>query len=344
MGDDAFGYLLVHFVEDPDRHAEQVYLSLSEGDDPLRWTRLNGGEPVLVPTGGTTGARDPFVVRRHDGLGFHVLATDLRVWGDGDPDWDSFTRHGSRRIVIWDSPDLVSWSAPRYVEVAPPTFGMAWAPAVAFDEAVETYRVFFSAKDFETSDGEHHGPPPAAAVYQTTTRDFVTFTAPDLYLAMPTGVIDLVAVPDGEVVHVVAKHDDDDPRSLGVFHQVRNGFDDPHPTIVATNLGAELPGAVEGPLMLHDVPGDRWFLWVDRYGTPDHGYRALVSDDPASGRWALLPDDELHLPPMTKHGSVLRLTRPEWERLHARSPSQHHQPSGPSTTPSPDHPERTTPR
>ncbi|WP_454300090.1 hypothetical protein [Salana multivorans] len=126
---DPCGYLLVHFVEDSSEHKEKIYLSLSIGDDPLRWRRLNGGQAVLESTVGTTGVRDPHLVRRHDGAGFHLLATDLRVWADGpEIDWQRLSRHGSRDLVVWDSPDLLTWSEPRYVTVAPPTAGMAWAP------------------------------------------------------------------------------------------------------------------------------------------------------------------------------------------------------------------------
>lgn len=316
MADDAFGYLLVHFVEDSEAHAEQVFFSLSEGDDPLRWHRLNDGAPVLGWTRGTTGVRDPFVVRRRDGAGFHVLATDLRVWGRGTPDWDVFTRHGSRDLVVWDSPDLVRWSEPRSVQVAPASFGMAWAPTVTYDEAAGRYRVFFSGTVFADDDPDHLGAA-QAAVHSVTTEDFVSFSDPEQYLAMPTGVIDLVAVPDGDLVHVLAKHDDSDPGSQGVFHQVRRGLDDAQPLTVATRLGSGVGDHVEGPLMFRENDGDRWFLWVDRYGTQPQGFHALVSDDPASGRWEPVPDEDLHLPPMTKHGSVISLDRAEWETLGA---------------------------
>ena len=315
MGDEPFGYLLAHFVEDAAGHAEQIYLTLSEGNDPLRWRRLNGGSPVLESTAGTTGVRDPFLVRRRDGSGFHIVATDLRVWGRGTPDWDAFTRTGSRDLVIWDSPDLLHWSPARYVEVAPERFGMAWAPTVTFDEEASVYRVFFSATTFDDADLEHVGEA-VASVHMVTTADFVTFSAPGPYLTLPTGVIDLVAVVDGQVVHVVAKHDDRDPASLGVFHQIRRGFDDPNPVTVAVRLGPADGDCVEGPLIFRENGGDRWFLWVDQYGERVQGLCAFVSTDPASGRWHPVPDEDFHLPSLTKHGSVIALTRREWDALH----------------------------
>lgn len=73
------GRLLVHFVEDPKGHGEQVFFSLSGGAGPTRWTRANRGRPVLESRIGTIDARDPFVVRGEDG--FVILATELRVSG-----------------------------------------------------------------------------------------------------------------------------------------------------------------------------------------------------------------------------------------------------------------------
>ncbi|WP_108718224.1 glycoside hydrolase family 43 protein [Miniimonas sp. S16] len=313
---DRFGYLLVHFVEDAQGHAEKVYLSLSEGDDPLRWRRLNGGEAVLESRLSTTGVRDPFLVRRRDGAGFHVLATDLRVWGRGEPDWDAFTRHGSRSLVLWDSTDLVTWSAPRLVEVAPPSFGMAWAPTVSWDAQAGHYRVFFSGKRFADDDPDHTGDA-AAAVWCATTSDFETFSDPELYLALPTGVIDLVAVPDGDLVHVVAKQDDAATDSAAVFHQVRHGFDDAAGRTVATRIGADLGPHVEGPLLFRENDGGRWFLWVDQYDSQPQGFRALTSHDPASGSWTPVPEGEFVMPLNTKHGGLIPLTRQEWERVAA---------------------------
>ena len=63
MSDTAnFGYLMVHFVEDPASHAEKIFFSLSRGEDPTRWYRLNDGQPVLESRIGTTGVRDPHLV------------------------------------------------------------------------------------------------------------------------------------------------------------------------------------------------------------------------------------------------------------------------------------------
>ena len=60
--DSPFGYLLVHFIEDPDGYAEKIYMDLSDGDNPRRWIPLNDGKPILAPLVCVT--RISFVIRR----------------------------------------------------------------------------------------------------------------------------------------------------------------------------------------------------------------------------------------------------------------------------------------
>ena len=42
--DDAYGYVMVHFIENNKGYAEKVYLDISRGDDATQWDTLNGGE------------------------------------------------------------------------------------------------------------------------------------------------------------------------------------------------------------------------------------------------------------------------------------------------------------
>jgi hypothetical protein len=311
---DPYGYLLVHFVEDRHGHGERVHLSLSEGDDPLRWRRLHGGAPVLGTTAGTTGVRDPHLVRRPDGAGFHLVATDLRVWRPEGPDWEEFGRHGSRDVVVWDSPDLLTWSPPRHVTVAPADAGMAWAPEAFYDEDTGVFVVHFAAALYAEDDPRHDGEI-VPRIMTTTTRDLRSFTPAEPYLELPGGVIDMTVVRAGDEVHRFAKQDDGAPGSWQVFHQVGSSFFNPAFRTLATGLGQCFGPAVEGPLVFPTHDGSRWYLWVDQYGTPPQGYRALTTTDIASGRWEPVPDAELHLPPHTKHGAVLPLQRGEWKGL-----------------------------
>ena len=77
----AGAYLFAHFTGESPR-GEQIYFPVSE--DGLRWTDLNGSDPVLVSTLGDKGVRDPSIIRStklDDPLGFQVLPSDAYSLG-----------------------------------------------------------------------------------------------------------------------------------------------------------------------------------------------------------------------------------------------------------------------
>jgi len=322
-----YGYLLVHFVEDPIGHSEKIYLSLSIGDDPLKWRRLNNGEPILESVQGTTGVRDPHIIRGLDGT-FHIVATDLRVWRPGGQDWELYRRHGSRDIIIWDSPDLVHWSEARYVTVAPPNAGMAWAPETIYDPVTGEMVVHFASATFEADDPDHLGPV-LAKLWTTRTRDFHNFTPAEPYLELPGGVIDMTVANANGKVYRFAKQDDTEPnnplleaglaspgvRSMKVFQQRGSHiFSDDFETL-ASELGQNFAKNVEGPLIFQTNDKSRWYLWVDQYSHMPMGYNALTTTDLDSGVWEPVPSEDFQLPDNTKHGAVLPLTWEEYQRL-----------------------------
>lgn len=309
-----FGYLLVHFVEDAETHAENIYFSLSDGDDPTRWTRLNGGKPVLESLLGTKGVRDPYIIRTDEG--FTILATDLRVWGRGVPDWDAFKRRGSRSLVLWDSPDLVHWSEPRLVEVAPPTAGMAWAPEAVRSPETGEFLVFWSSALYDEDDLEHMGES-YSRILVARTRDFRRFSPAEVLVDMGQSVIDMTAVQVDGAVHRFLKEEPHGPGSRMVFHQVGPDFFGEDFRTVATRIGADRYDRIEAPLIFRDNREDVWYLFIDQYAQQPQGYIGLRSRDLASGAWEEIPADQFGMPANTKHGAVLPLLRGEWDRLGA---------------------------
>ena len=85
------GYLFTYFTGEGTADGEQIYYALSKGNDPLHWRELNGGKPVLTSTLGEKGLRDPFIIRSPEGDKFYQIATDLRIYGNGD--WDAVAAH-----------------------------------------------------------------------------------------------------------------------------------------------------------------------------------------------------------------------------------------------------------
>jgi hypothetical protein len=72
------GYLGVFFLgADP-----YVYFYLSNGNDPLSFRALNRGSPVIRPTKGTGGVRDPTIITgggSEAGKKWYIIGTDLNI-------------------------------------------------------------------------------------------------------------------------------------------------------------------------------------------------------------------------------------------------------------------------
>lgn len=150
-------YLFVHFTFAD----EKIYFSLSKGNTALDWQELNNGKPVFSSTIGTTGLRDPYIVRSPEGDKFYLMATDLK--------WFSGTKGPDRKryIQVWESNDLVHWSAQRDVLVSPPEVQNTYAPEAVWDDSIGAYVVFWTSK---IGSNNYYTP-----IYATT-RDFVNFT------------------------------------------------------------------------------------------------------------------------------------------------------------------------
>lgn len=96
------GYLGVFFLGDE----PSVYFYRSNGNDPLSLTALNGGQPVIVPTLGTGGVRDPTIIPGggdEAGKKWYIIGTDLDI-GTVSASKDSFEsgarkEKGERRIL-----------------------------------------------------------------------------------------------------------------------------------------------------------------------------------------------------------------------------------------------------
>lgn len=77
------GYLGAFFLGDQPK----VYFDLSNGNNPLSFSALNGGEAVLTPTSGTGGVRDPSIIAGGWGEGedgevgskWYLIGTDLDI-------------------------------------------------------------------------------------------------------------------------------------------------------------------------------------------------------------------------------------------------------------------------
>lgn len=301
-------YLMVHFTGES-AHGEQIYFSVSE--DGLNWSELNNNQAVLVSKIGEKGVRDPAIVRSPDGKKFYLLATDLRI--ANRKGWGHARHHGSTSLIIWESTDLVNWSEPWMADVAStiPGAGCAWAPEAIYDESTGDYFVYWSTLT--------HGKP-AGRVYYARTKDFRTFTAPQLYIEhnSPNGVIDTQIIQVKGQKHRYYRASRDTQISLDGADSLTGPWKRIGDIAHLGYTGRQ----VEGPAFFQFNQEQKWALLVDQPG--QGGYMPIVITDFSDPRgFKLLTADAYSFGNGEKrHGGVLNITRSELAALRAKWPSQ----------------------
>ena len=348
---DPYGYLLVHFIEDPNGYAERIYFDLSQGDDPVRWTPLNAGKPILTSSLGTTGVRDPYLVRDPQTGAVYLIATDLRVYperGDGETvgeqHWDEWSHHGSTNLIVWKSDDLVHWSDPWTLDVsalaggAHAELGMAWAPECLWvddyypaghEGGRGAFVLYWSSKLFAADDLEHRSDEVYDRILWGVTRDFTnaTYEYGGVFIDVGEASIDTTMLqrnlPDGTLRTYRATKNNGRHANIWLDYTDARRWWEPSTvwTTIQHDIGSEWtpqgqPGGVEGPALFASHGDGPWYLLVDVI--PTVGYRPMVAANPDHG-FDYLRDDRFFMAPHTKHGGVLSLQRAEYQRL-----TQHH--------------------
>lgn len=307
-------YLLVYFTgEGPS--GEQIYFAVSE--DGTHWRDLNNSTPVLCSDLGEKGVRDPAIIRSADGRKFYLLATDLRI--ASKKGWEAATTRGSTSVIVWESSDLVNWSAPWSADVARaiPEAGCAWAPEAIFDDSTGSYFVYWTTISPRNGVRE-------ARIYAAHTKDFRTFSSPKLYIER--------GLPDGKSHPII---DTQIIRADGGKFRFYRASGDGQITIEGcdTLLGdwqrigdvshlGYTGKQVEGPILFKFNGERKWGLLADQYAS-GRGYLPFVLSNPADTRsYRVLSPSEYSLGTSRKrHGSVLNITRAEHQALLARWPS-----------------------
>lgn len=294
------GFLFVTFKGEQTPQTEQIYFALSA--DGRKWTALNQAEPVLTSSLGEKGVRDPYLLRSRDGKGFILIATDLSI--NLNPDWTRAVRGGSRAIIIWESPDLVSWSEPRRVEVAPADAGCTWAPEAIYDEEAGNYLVFWASTTGRDNFEKHR-------IWAARTTDFRKFSDPFVYIEKPTTIIDTTIIRDGSSYYRFTKDEKHKAITMEKAERLDGTWTDVPGFSLAHLLGYEGPECY----VLHPSADGRppvWALILDNYAK-SRGYRPFVSTDLATGKFDEAGD--FSFPFVFRHGSVLPLTAEEFARV-----------------------------
>ena len=297
------GYLFATYRGERHAQEEQIHFALST--DGREWSALNGGAPVLVSGVGEGGVRDPYLLRSHDGSKFYLLATDLAIHRNRD--WRRATHAGSRSIVVWESSDLVTWSAPRLAKVAADFFGCVWAPQAIYDPETKAYLVYWAST--LSSDGFAK-----LGVWASYTRDFVNFDPPFPFIEREGNIGDPAVIGTTGAFYRFAKNG----ATRAIFMETAPRLGGPWREVSGFSLGAD--PALEGPLCYPlstsaDGAGTAWMLLL---ADPRRGYRSFLAANPGDGLF--LPIEGGRFPFKFLQGSVLPLTPEEYDRLRAAYP------------------------
>ncbi|KAI5923517.1 glycosyl hydrolase [Camillea tinctor] len=304
------GYLGAFFLgADP-----YVYFYLSDGNDPLSFKALNGGQPILRPTKGTTGVRDPALVQGGGpdaGKKWYIIGTDLNI---GKTNWDAAQRTGSRGIFVWESTDLVNFSGERLVTVEDSTAGMVWAPEAIWDASKNQYLVHWASKFYSSSDTGHTGTPSTIRIRYAYTSDFKTFSSPQTYIDYsPTNIIDLDILPlDNTGNNYLRFMKDESAKTVFVESSSTGLFGS---WTRAGGSSGIIASGVEGPAAYHDNTEDgKVHVLLDFYGSD--GYRPYESTDPAANKWSA--SNRSKFPSNLRHGSILPINQTFYNALNAK--------------------------
>lgn len=257
--------------------------------DAYHWTDLK--KTFLKPAIGTQKVmRDPSIAQGPDGT-FHL------VW--------TCSWKGDKGFGYASSKDLLNWSEQKFLPVmeSEPKTVNVWAPEIFYDSEKKEYVVIWAStipfrftKGIEDEDNNHR-------MYAITTKDFIKFSEPKLFLDPGFSVIDAVIVKRASKDFVLVLKDNTRPNrnlkvafakdALGPYENVSETFS---------------PKLTEGPTVIK-VKND-WLIYFDAYGQKI--YSAYKTSDFKSFKDVTA---QVSIPEGHKHGTIIKVRRKVIEGL-----------------------------
>lgn len=292
-------YLFVHFCGE-NKAKEDIYFSVSQ--DGLHWQDLNLEAPALHSKLGTTGVRDPFIIKNEQTGKYYILATDLKM--SALKDWEVATTKGSRSIIIWESDDLIHWSKERICEVGVEGAGCVWAPESIYDESKKAFLVFWASNMRVGAENSYKH-----IIYASYTKDFVTFSEPFVYIERESDIIDTTIVKENDTYYRFSKNE----VTKCIEMEKGKSLDSASFKTVTNTLLDDLTG-LEGPQCYH-LEGEKWVLIVDEFlkGT---GYKPILIESLETATMSKIPESLYDMGISRKrHGSVIKISDVDYQNL-----------------------------
>ena len=260
-------------------------LHLAGSRDGLNWTAFKNDQSFLTPkVANDKLMRDPCVIKGFDGK-FHMVWTVS--WTD-------------KGIGYASSDDLVKWSEQVYVPVMQKQDSArnCWAPEITCDWAT-TIKGKFKESASKLEAGYNH------RIYYVTTKDFKKFIKTKLLYDKGFNVIDASIVNDGKRFVMFLKDETREPAQKNIKIAYAKKLTGPY-----SAPGAAITGNywAEGPAALR--VDKQWIVYFDKY--TQHKYGAITSTNLID--WSDV-SDQISLPTGIRHGTIVKVTKDEYELL-----------------------------
>ena len=332
MGD--YGYLYCHMSD----RGEWTAYALSR--DGLHYHDLLGGDSIFSPVekaeieGGT---RDAFICRKHDCSGYLMVTTDMcvrisKIWdnfginlmtSDDLIEWDSKTFDFRKGPAIFCDPD----SPDPYKDYS--TINRVWAPQIFWDPDYEWqdgkkggYFIYYSLWNREEEEYDR-------MYYSYADETFTQLTKPRLLFDWGYATIDADInwlASDGKY-HMMIKKEGGAP---GIFTATAPKLTGPWGEPVDDDyVDFEGKKKCEGVSAFQLVGDSTWRIGYIEYSSRPRHYRICKAD--ANMRNFSDPQD-IEGVDAPQHGSFMRITKEEYDRLQAWSDSLEYQHIKPNAT------------
>lgn len=176
----------------------------------------------------------------------------------------------------------MDWSEPREALVSPAEAGNTWAPEVIYDPGGGEYFLFWASRMY--ADAGHSGDAYQKIMYSKT-RDFRTFTEPEIYMDYGYSVIDTTMAAYNGKIYRFTKDEREQgaeaPFGKMVFQESLDSIFAPAVKRLSDSVGGVK--GIEGPTLFKSNTEEKWYLFVDEFGEEGTSrWRRMISI-PASG-------------------------------------------------------------
>jgi len=277
------------FVSFKDPGTTGIYYALS--NNAVHFEALNRSNPIITCSDSIKKMRDPFIVRDPQ-RGFHMVWT-----------------MGKRMIGYAWSPDLIDWSMQKIIPIDAQNDSVAntWAPEIIFDEINQDWHIIYSSTILgnfpetigQVNNNKNH------RIYSVKTKDFTTFTKPELFFDPGYPIIDATILKEQDEYLMVFKDERDNPLKKLLKTASSSSL-----TGSWKNISDPLtPSWSEGPTLIKHK--NKYLIYYDFYKEPKH-MGLMMSNDFKS--WEDISDKTI-FPSGYKHGSFIHITMNEAQRL-----------------------------